>query len=188
MVTTTGLILAGGAGRRTGGRDKGLIPWSGKPLVEHVAERLRPQVDCLLVSCNRNFEQYATISGATIADSRRDFQGPLAGLEAAAPHIHTDFVVVSACDTPLLPEDMVQRLLEPLVNRGAGVFDISFAHDGQREQYLCAALRTTCLAGLPGYLDEGQRAVRHWYQGQRCIAVDFSDERESFRNYNCLDE
>ena len=188
MVTTTGLILAGGAGRRTGGRDKGLIPWSGKPLVVHVAGRLRAQVDRLLVSCNRNFEQYATIAGVTIADSRRDFQGPLAGLEAAAPHIHTEFVIVSACDTPLLPNDLVQRLLVPLVNKGAGDFDISFVHDGEREQYLCAALRTTCLASLRDYLDEGQRTVRHWYREQKSIAVDFSDETDCFRNYNCLEE
>ncbi len=40
----TGLILAGGAGQRLGGRDKGLYPLLGRPLVTHVSERLAPQI------------------------------------------------------------------------------------------------------------------------------------------------
>ena len=76
----TGLILAGGAGRRVEGRDKGLIDWQGKPLVQHVALRLRPQVGQLIISCNRNIETYRELADKTVTDSRRDFQGPLAGL------------------------------------------------------------------------------------------------------------
>ena len=83
MQDTTGLILAGGAGRRVGGRDKGLLTWRGAPMAAQVAQRLRPQVARLLISCNRNTDYYATLADATVADSRRDFQGPLAGIEAA---------------------------------------------------------------------------------------------------------
>lgn len=188
MTTTTGLILAGGAGRRTGGRDKGLILWRGRPLVEYVAAKLRPQVDRLLVSCNRNFDQYATIAEQTIADSRGEYQGPLAGLEAARAYIDTEYLIVSPCDTPMLPDDLVPRLMPPLLRRDARHFDISYAHDGERGQYLCAALRSSCLASLSEYLDEGQRAVRHWYQRQRCIAVDFSDKPACFSNYNFAED
>ena len=77
----TGLILAGGAGRRVDGRDKGLIPWRGKPLIAHVCDRLKPQIGELLVSCNRNHLSYKAYSDVVITDSRQDFQGPLAGLD-----------------------------------------------------------------------------------------------------------
>ena len=183
----TGLILAGGAGRRVGGRDKGLIDWQGKPLVAHVAARLRPQVGRLLISCNRNFEHYQQFAETTAADSRRDFQGPLAGLEAATPSINSQLLVIVACDTPLLPGDLVQHLQAHLYKPEYDEAQISYAHDGTRGQYLCAAIDRQCLDSLTGYLDEGHRTVRHWYQRYRAIAVDFSDQAEAFKNYNRLD-
>ena len=91
MDDITGLILAGGAGRRVAGRDKGLIEWHGKPLVEHVADRLRPQIGQLIISCNRNVTAYRKLADKIVVDSRRDFQGPLAGLEAASSLIETPF-------------------------------------------------------------------------------------------------
>ena len=182
---TTGLILAGGAGRRVGGRDKGLLLWRGRPLVEHVIQRLAPQVDKLLISCNRNEAFYRGLAAVTVTDTRRDFQGPMAGLEAAIPFVDTEFVVLTACDTPQLPVDLVARLLQPLSRAGASA-DISYAHDGEREQYLCAALRRSCLEDLGAYLDEGQRTVRHWYRRHRCCVVDFPDQHEHFCNFNRL--
>jgi len=179
----TGLIIAGGAGRRVGGRDKGLLTWRGEALAAHVAQRLRPQVGRLLISCNRNAQFYATLGNAIVVDERRDFPGPLAGLEAAAAHITSEFLVIAPCDTPLLPPDLAERLLLALE---AGTHDISYAHDGERGQYLCAAIRVAILPTLRAFLDEGQRAVRHWYGGHRCCVVDFSDQAGCFENYNRL--
>lgn len=185
----TGLILAGGAGRRVGGRDKGLIPWHGKPLVEHVILALENQVakvDTLIISCNRNLDEYQKYNTQLVSDEREGFQGPLAGIEAATPHVNTEFLLLAACDMPLLPADLVARLRRPLIKH-PGAADISFAHDGEREQYLCALLRSTCLQGLNAYLAEGQRAVRRWYARHPCVAVDFSDCPGAFRNYNHID-
>lgn len=182
----TGLILAGGAGRRVGCRDKGLIQWRGKPLVAHVAHRLQPQVEQLLISCNRNSAQYQHYAKTTMADTRRDFQGPLAGLEAAAPYVDTKYLVVVPCDNPGLPGDLVQRLLAPLLDRANTGADISYAHDGERGQYLCAAMHRECLTSVTAYLDAGHRTVRHWYQSQQSVAVDFSDEAQCFCNFNHL--
>ena len=50
----TGIVLAGGMGRRMGGVDKGLVELRGRPMVEWVVERLRPQVDELLINANQN--------------------------------------------------------------------------------------------------------------------------------------
>ena len=46
----TGLVLAGGQGRRMGTVDKGLVPLAGRPMVAHVLERLAPQVDDILLN------------------------------------------------------------------------------------------------------------------------------------------
>lgn len=183
----TGVVLAGGAGRRVGQRDKGLILWQGKPLVAHVCERLKPQVGELLISCNQNFSRYKEYAAQTVADNRGDFQGPLAGLEAAAPYIQTDFLVVVGCDMPHLPPDLVARLVEPLAQNLPNSAEISYAHDGDRAQYLCAAIKQQCLSTLSNFLNDGHRAVHAWYQERRSISVDFSDHKSSFRNYNKLD-
>jgi molybdenum cofactor guanylyltransferase len=182
----TGLILAGGAGRRVGNRDKGLIPWQGRPLIAHVSDCLRPQVGELLISCNRNLSHYQNFANRTVTDTRRDFQGPLAGLEAAYPYIQTEFLIVVCCDMPHLPRDLVIRLAAPLLDRGDGAPEISFAYDGVREQYLCAAIRRDCLASLGSFLDEGHRAVREWYKRRDSVTVDFSQDIACLRNYNKL--
>ncbi|MCB1687982.1 MAG: molybdenum cofactor guanylyltransferase [Halioglobus sp.] len=183
----TALILAGGAGRRVNHQDKGLINWEGKPLVAHVSDALRPQVKEILISCNRNFSRYAEFGSRTVADTRRDFQGPLAGLEAAAAIITTELLVVVSCDTPHIPADLVTRLTAPLLDDTGGATEISYADDGTRAQYLCAGLRSACLASLPAFLDGGQRAVKDWYSSRKAVAVDFSDQHSSFRNYNTLE-
>ena len=182
----TGLILAGGAGRRVGHRDKGLISWQGKPLVAHVYECLSPQVGEVLISCNRNFSRYEEFAAQTVADNRQDYQGPLAGLEAASAYIRTAFLVVVGCDMPLLPPDFVPRLISPLLYSVENPVEISYAHDGVRSQYLCAAMKSECVASLSSFLDEGHRAVKDWYKSRRSTAVDFSDHRSAFRNYNEL--
>lgn len=182
----TGLILAGGAGRRVGHRDKGLILWHGKPLVAHVSACLKHQVGEILISCNRNVADYEKYAAQTLVDHRAGYQGPLAGLEAVSPCIRTDLLVVVSCDMPHLPSGFVARLLAPLATGRDDGPEISFVHDGIRAQYLCAAMRTQCLASLTGFLDEGHRAVRDWYEGRRTVAVDFSDQMDCFRNYNTL--
>lgn len=183
----TGLVLAGGAGRRVGLRDKGLITWRGKPLIAHVCDGLRPQVGQLLISCNRNSSQYKEYTAQTVADNRGDFQGPLAGLEAASAYIRADFLVVVCCDMPQLPPDLVTRLVAPFTDNFPDSPEISYAHDGSRAQYLCAVIKRDCLSTLSSFLDEGHRAVREWYRSRQSIPVDFSDQRSSFRNYNELD-
>jgi molybdopterin-guanine dinucleotide biosynthesis protein A len=182
----TALILAGGAGRRVGHRDKGLILWQGRPLIAHVSAALKPQVADMLISCNRNFSCYEQFASHTVADTRRDFQGPLAGLEAASAAIKTELLVVVSCDMPHLPADLVERLIAPLLNVAEHSPDICYAHDGLRAQYLCAGLRKDSLSSLPQFLDAGQRAVQDWYKSRKAVAVDFSDQHDCFRNYNRL--
>ena len=57
----TGIVLAGGQGRRMGGVDKGLVELDGQPMVAHVLARLAPQVGDVLINANQNAERYARI-------------------------------------------------------------------------------------------------------------------------------
>lgn len=178
------LILAGGAGRRLQGRDKGLESFRGRPLVEYLVEYFEPRCSTLLISCNRNLDRYRKLGYPLVQDIRPGFQGPLAGLEAAAPLIETPFVVVSACDTPDLPPRLIERLAAPFGEPDGAGLEVCFAHDGQRAHYLCAIVRTRCLPGLTDFLDRGERAVKQWYRLLRTTSVSFADCPEAFYNHN----
>ena len=78
----TGIVLAGGQGRRMGGVDKGLVSLAGRPLVAHVLERLTPQVGSIIINANQNLRQYQAFGYRVVADAIGGFAGPLAGLQA----------------------------------------------------------------------------------------------------------
>lgn len=181
----SGLILAGGAGRRLQGRDKGLQAWRGEPLVAHIKRRIEPQVAQLLISCNRNREQYARYAALARSDLRPDYQGPLAGIEAASADLAHSLLLVVPCDSPALPLDLGQRLLAAL--QQDPTLDLAFARCPQRDHYLHVLLRRHCLDSLPAYLDAGGRAVRHWYATLNTTAVDFP-LAEAFHNHNHLED
>ena len=46
------LIMAGGMAKRMDGADKGLVLWHGKPLIDHVIDRIKPQVGHIAVSAS----------------------------------------------------------------------------------------------------------------------------------------
>lgn len=184
--TIEALILAGGAGTRVGGGDKGCISWQGQPLIASVVARIRPQVDALYISCNRNQEVYAALADGIVTDRRAGFQGPLAGLEAASGLLQADFISLAACDTPELPTDLVMRLMAPLLEQPQ--LQVALAYDGERAQNLCAVLRRHSLTTLTDYLAVGGRSVHGWYAGLRCVQVDFSATAAAFRNYNQLQD
>jgi hypothetical protein len=66
----TGLILAGGRGTRMGSVNKGLQPFRGTTMAQHVLERLAPQVGSLAINANSDLERYAAFGLA--AGERRD--------------------------------------------------------------------------------------------------------------------
>jgi len=62
------IILAGGEGKRVDYSDKGLINFHNKPLVAHVIASIEGQVDDIVISANRNTDQYKLFSLTVISD------------------------------------------------------------------------------------------------------------------------
>ncbi len=119
-----GVLLAGGRAQRMGGGDKGLLELGGRPLLAHVIDRLRPQVDRLVLNANGDPARFAGFGLPVIADSVPDFAGPLAGvlagLEWAAmtlPEAH--YIVTAPADGPFLPRDLVHHLATVLIAEDA---------------------------------------------------------------------
>ncbi len=105
-----GVILAGGRSSRLGGEDKTLRPLAGRPLIEHVIARLRPQVDRLALNSNADPALFKHYGLPVIADVHAGFRGPLAGVHAGLSAYPNSPVVTVAVDLPFLPRDLVATL------------------------------------------------------------------------------
>lgn len=105
-----GVILAGGRSSRLGGKDKTLRPLAGRPLIEHVIERLRPQVDRLALNSNSAPDLFKHYGLPVIPDRLAGFRGPLAGIHAGLSNYPDSPVVTVAVDLPFLPHDLVANL------------------------------------------------------------------------------
>lgn len=121
-VRIAGLIFAGGESSRFAGGSKEDAVLDGCTLLSHVIERSAPHVDILAIS--RASDSAAPVPGlATIADIFPD-RGPLGGLHAGLVWATTlappaDYLATFACDTPLIPRDLVARLQEEVRRSGA---------------------------------------------------------------------
>ena len=175
------IILAGGQGRRFNHRDKGLIEWKEKPLIAHVIQHISPQVEQIVISCNRNYDQYRALGYHLCEDKLDDYQGPLAGIQAALPSIEQAYCLVCPCDTPRLPDDLVARLYTAMTKANA---DISYPACNGRRHYLPALLRTSLAQDLDRYLAAADRSMKGWFKGLNALEVDFSDRDTYFANIN----
>ena len=157
------LILAGGQSQRFDSNDKGLIDFMDKPMVQHVLERVAPQVASVSISCNRHIEQYqaiqqnyykgvhqqahlnpkpqasSTFAAACIEDKRHiELQGPLAGIYTYLENCTSELIFICSCDMPMLPSDIVQQLLTPLNNDNA---DASYPIDENGHHHLAVLVK-----------------------------------------------
>lgn len=175
--TVSALILAGGQGRRMGYRDKGLVEYQGKPLVEHVLQRIGPQVDEILISANRNLDAYRAYGHCVLTDDLPDFQGPLAGMLAGLKAASHAWLLSVPCDMPALPDDLLARLLSM---RGQERLVVAESPDSGRSAVML--MHASLLASLTDYLASGQRAVRGFQSQAGYASVTLP--AEALRNFN----
>lgn len=181
----TGVVLAGGQGRRMGSVDKGLVELDGRALVAHVIERLAPQVSALIINANRNADRYAAFGHPVVSDAFAGFAGPLAGLHAGMTAALTPYLATSPCDSPFLPHDLVARLAAAF---DAQPIDLAVARTFDQPHPVFSLMRRDVLPHLDAFLREGGRKIDAWYASLRIAEVAFDDEPDAFRNINTAAE
>ncbi len=159
------------------GQDKGLTPFAGLPLIQHVISRIAPQVDELHLSVHNHSDGYRQFGYPLVIDDSADFQGPLAGILAGMNASRHEWVFTAPCDTPFLPDNLVARLL-------ASAADADLVVAGTERTHATTMLcRRSLAANLAAALTQGVRRVQDWQAEQRCVLVHFSDEA-AFTNLN----
>lgn len=187
-----GVLLAGGLSRRMGGGDKALRLLGGKTLLDHVIDRMRPQVAALVLNANGDPARFARFGLPVVADSIGDFAGPLAGILAgldwtAANRPDCPIVVSAATDAPFLPTDLVAGLVAGMEEAGA---DLACAASGGQPHPVIGLWPVRLREELRRALaEEGVRKVDVWTARYRLATVDFpSAPIDPFFNANRPDD
>ena len=186
-----GGILAGGLARRMHGKDKGLQLFKKKPMAAWVYEALSPYVRKVIINCNRNQTDYAKITTNLVSDTILDFPGPLAGIVSLMESSDADYFLISPCDTPLLNHEFAKRMLNFLNSNSCDKTNrelLIAVQAGEKQQPLHLCISKTFKASLKCYLDNNEHRVMKWMAENHAIWLDFSDQAESFRNFNTLEE
>lgn len=182
-----GLILAGGEGRRMGYQNKGLLSLQGRRLVEHVIDRIAPQVDQLYLSANRDLDHYRTLGLPIISDDPKwRGLGPLAGIASLLPHLEENQrVQIVSCDGPFIPVDLVCRLRGGLSELQKDNLEIKATYPAtrEREHYLYLQALKEDLQVVESLLDAGDLRIRALLKQLSAAPIYFDDE-SAFVNCN----
>ncbi len=168
------LILAGGQARRFGGGDKGLALLDGRTLIDHVLDAL---AGCeVALSANGDPGRFDAFGLPVLEDGEFTGMGPLAGLAAGLQWARDADVLISVpCDTPILPPDLIPRLLP----------GPAYARSDGRDHYLVASWRPDCLPHLLAVLRAGDSLkVEGLTRAVAATPIEFTGGNRLFANIN----
>jgi molybdopterin-guanine dinucleotide biosynthesis protein A len=172
------VILAGGAARRLGGGDKCLRLLGGRPILDHVIERLAGQAADIVLNANGDRDRFAAWSLPVLADGLPGRPGPLAGVLSALEWVRDrrggGGVVVSVPgDGPFLPRDLVARLVAARAAAGA---DLAVARSRGRLNPVVALWPVSIAEALRRALTlEGAGRVEDFVRRHRFATANFDD-------------
>jgi len=187
-MSVVGVLLAGGLSRRMGGGDKNQLGLGQRPILDHVIDRVRPQVDTLILNANGDPERFAGYDLPVVADVVDGYAGPLAGIltgmEWAATHVpDAQWLASFPTDAPFLPRDLVAKLVAATVAEGA---DMACAMSQDRTHPPIAIWPVALRAELRrAMVDEEMRKIDRWTGRYKIVHVPFDDpDMDPFFNIN----
>lgn len=189
MTRCTGVILAGGAASRYGGRPKGLERVAGRRVIDRVADALRAASDELLLIAN-DPRAPDWIADVPVASDVRTACGSLGGIHAAIVRAGSPVLVV-AWDMPFVPSELLRAL------RHAGAHaDAALPESGSRRgmEPLCAFYTPACVPAIERRIDAGDLRVVSFFDDVRVERMPeeevrrFGDPAMMFMNVNTPDD
>jgi len=183
------VILAGGKGRRMGGKDKALIPLLDRPLLSYVLESISGHVAPIALNINTNLDKFSEFGYEIIEDPIKGHLGPLAGILASlnwASQLNQKWVMTLPCDTPFLPKNIVKEMIK-LKNKELDV-DLVVAQSKGYNHPVIALWKSDLNLKLEKALNEGIRKIDIFTSNLKVAYVDFdkinNENFDPFTNLN----
>jgi molybdopterin-guanine dinucleotide biosynthesis protein A len=141
------------------GRDKALMPFLGRPLIQRVVDRLAPIADEMIVTTNRP-EDYRFL-GLPLFPDLIPGRGALGGLYTALSSASCAAVAVVACDMPFASSSLLEAANTLLVQEGADV--VIPDSGGGLEPMHALYRRATCLPAIESAIEANQWKLISWF-------------------------
>ncbi len=156
----SGFVLAGGRSSRLG-RDKVLLPWKGRTLLDHAVARLRKVCGSVRVCADRDDLGSSIPDGGPVIRDALAGAGPLAGMVAALEQSQTQWNFFLAVDMPLVPAELLQVLA---ARAGSGYAEVDgrlaiLPEVDEMPQPLCGLFYRSLADGLRDALEEGKYKI-----------------------------
>jgi molybdopterin-guanine dinucleotide biosynthesis protein A len=140
-VTYDGVVLAGGAGRRLGGRHKPAIPVGGRRLIDVALGALGGAAQIVAVG-----PPLPTTQPIVWTRESPPGSGPVAAIQATLPLLHEGLVVVLAADLPFVTAEAVDRLVDA---QGDAAVTMAVDDTGQEQPLLACYDVRRLAAAMP---------------------------------------
>lgn len=174
-----GVVLAGGASARFGGRPKGLVSLAGRAMALRVADVLGKVAGRVMIEAPAGAGYEALELPLVHASVEHAGRGPLAGLAAGLAAADEDVIAFAPCDMPLLNAGIYRELLSK-IGGAAG----AYAASTRGVEPIVAVLRPIMLHGLLAALQRDRLPRTHVVLDQvGANAVAFADAT-AFENVN----
>lgn len=152
------VIQAGGKSNRMG-RDKILLPFPDKPLIQHLAVRFSSITDDLII-ISPDVERLGFLQVPVYPDLIPG-TGPLGGLLTGLQYAQHEMVAMIACDMPFASMELIQQQISLMVAHGSDV--VIPVVDGKREPLHALYRRDPCLQAVKNGLNAGMRRLVEWH-------------------------
>jgi len=184
-------IMAGGKSSRMG-TDKSFVPLLGKPMIEHIIERVADigQYETLLIT--NCLDDYAHLGLSMYSDVLPE-RGSLGGIYTAVYCSDTEYTLTIACDMPFVSPDLL-RYMTTLIDTDNEPYDVIVPRVDGYPQGLHAIYSKRCLKPIRDCLDANKLKVIGFYDAVRVRYIDeneytrFDAKRLSFYNVNTPQE
>jgi molybdenum cofactor guanylyltransferase len=173
-----GVVLAGGASSRFGGRPKGMLEIDGRAMALRVADVLAPLCTRIVIEA-RAGAGYETL-GLPLVHAAHEGKGPLAGIVGGLGLASADERVVFApCDMPLLDRGIFQALTQAAEGTSG-----AYSETVDGFEPLVAVLGARMREAMLGALAQDELPRTHAVLDAAGAARVFFEDRRAFINVN----
>ncbi|MEG1082117.1 MAG: molybdenum cofactor guanylyltransferase, partial [Pseudomonas sp.] len=141
---------------------------------------VRPLTDDLIISCNRNQDQYRPFADQLVGDAQADFPGPLAGVLAGLAVARHSWMLVLACDAPLIDSALIVDLLSQANGQGQP----AMIRQGGYWQPMFSLIPCALRVDLEQAWEQGDRGIQRALLKHPVRALEYAEDDRRLSNFN----
>lgn len=177
------LVLAGGQSSRMG-QDKALLCFEERPLIQRVCQVAAPLTSEVYILTPRPARYQGVLSSEYhFLEESRPGEGPLVAFDQGLREITADWILLLACDLPLLETSVLENWVAQLKDLSDSILALVPVQNSRWEP-LCGFYRQQCQASLQDFIKQGGRSFQKWLNLISVLPLSL-DSEQSKMLWNC---